>query len=1119
MRFRSALVGLLSLLSVLPLAATTYAHNVVVDGEASDWLARMPASANLGIIARDATSAGEFVWSDASGDQRTDLGSGGDIDITEFRVTGSTTGLSFLVQFAAAPSGTTPQIQIAIDTNRYAGMGQTFFAGFGDTSVGSNAAWEFLVQTQMGSSVRVLDTTFANTGTGTIARAGNTVEISVPWTALGTAMPPLTALRFTVATFYEQPSGDTMDVDGASISNALDAVTNYGAPQPAGPYPNTWQDVMDGRVDYSFDAYFGMMGEVYAPVIIQQVLAAPGTPGPGQWWDLVVVTNGITFDLGGYATGNASRPGSSGYMGVLPSTCCIRRIATDAAAFRAFYGYSPDFETGGTSPSVYDLPPQTAWSSGTSLTLDPAGDTLVVIDPSFTLIDIVTFGNASYPGIGAMPAPPTRTLVGRRMGWPDTDDNAQDFAIGPTICGPDVACGTCFDCAGGGYCRAATAGTACDDATVCNGRETCDGSGTCVSGTSLDCDDANACSTDTCDASAGCLHTSVPVGTSCDDTTVCNGHETCGLAGTCTSGTALDCDDDNPCTADACDASGGCMHTNVAAGVSCADADPCNGAESCDGSGACAAGAPLDCTDANACTVDACVVGTGCSHLPALVGTSCSDGDVCNGVEVCNAAGMCLAGTPLACGDGNPCTVDVCDATAGCTNAAAPSGAACDDGDPCNGVETCNASAMCISSGAPSCDDNNPCTADSCGPGGCMHAPVATGTSCSDGNACNGAETCNATGMCVGGAALSCDDANPCTADTCDASAGCQHANAIAGTACGDGDPCNGAEACDGTGACAAGTALTCDDGNPCTVDACTAGVGCTTTPVIAGTTCSDGDMCNGVETCDAAGACRSGTALSCSDGNPCTIDTCDAATGCHHANAPSGSDCGDGNACNGAETCDASGACVAGAPVTCAPTGNPCTTNACNPLTGSCESGNAAAGTNCDDGDLCNGLETCNGSGACVMGVPSVDAGLCADAGPDAMADAEVDGAADADDVAMDAIVDAGADVRDAADSAVDVSAPDASRDDGADEGADVAVGDVAATDATPDAVADARSDAGADVVAVSDASHESSPYLAGGGCTCSTMHRRRPATREALAIAALALVTLAVRRRRRAA
>jgi hypothetical protein len=72
------------------------------------------------------------------------------------------------------------------------------------------------------------------------------------------------------------------------------------------------------------------------------------------------------------------------------------------------------------------------------------------------------------------------------------------------------------------------------------------------------------------------------------------------------------------------------------------------------------------------------------------------------------------------------------------------------------------------------CDDDEPCTADSCWGGTCLHTPLA-GTSCADGNVCNGDETCDATGTCEPGAAPNLDDDNDCTVDFCDPVDGVKH--------------------------------------------------------------------------------------------------------------------------------------------------------------------------------------------------------------------------------------------------------------------------------------------------------------------------------------------------------
>src|SRR5439155_1704607 len=157
-----------------------------------------------------------------------------------------------------------------------------------------------------------------------------------------------------------------------------------------------------------------------------------------------------------------------------------------------------------------------------------------------------------------------------------------------------------------------------------------------------------------------------------------------------------------------------------------------------------------------------------------IIDAECDDGDVCNGLETC-VAGACQSGTAL------------CVPLLGCQHTPVVDGTSCSDGNLCNGSETC-LGGVCGGSGGLGCDDNSPCTADTCDPLlGCQHAPVVDGTACSDGDACNGTETCQG-GTCTAGTALNCNDNNACTTDTCDAAAGCQHAAVPNGTACGDGN-------------------------------------------------------------------------------------------------------------------------------------------------------------------------------------------------------------------------------------------------------------------------------------------------------------------------------------------
>jgi len=54
-----------------------------------------------------------------------------------------------------------------------------------------------------------------------------------------------------------------------------------------------------------------------------------------------------------------------------------------------------------------------------------------------------------------------------------------------------------------GSAEACTTNAECDDGSVCTGIETCQ-AGVCIPGTPLTCNDGNACTLDSCDATNGC---------------------------------------------------------------------------------------------------------------------------------------------------------------------------------------------------------------------------------------------------------------------------------------------------------------------------------------------------------------------------------------------------------------------------------------------------------------------------------------------------------------------------------------------------------------------------------------------------------------------------------------
>jgi hypothetical protein len=191
----------------------------------------------------------------------------------------------------------------------------------------------------------------------------------------------------------------------------------------------------------------------------------------------------------------------------------------------------------------------------------------------------------------------------------------------------------------------------CDDGSFCNGMELCLAS-ICSAGTSVVCDDDVSCTSDFCDEpSDSCIHE--PNDALCADDTVCNGIEICSATSGCVSGTPPNCDDGSVCTTDDCDALAGCTNTPL----TCNDQNACT-ADACDPLTGCAS-TTITCSDGDACTADSCDSAAGCAFTPV----TCSDSNVCT-TDSCNSATGCVFtnNTDPCADDGNPCTSDVCNA-------------------------------------------------------------------------------------------------------------------------------------------------------------------------------------------------------------------------------------------------------------------------------------------------------------------------------------------------------------------------------------------------------------------------------------------------------------------------
>ena len=297
------------------------------------------------------------------------------------------------------------------------------------------------------------------------------------------------------------------------------------------------------------------------------------------------------------------------------------------------------------------------------------------------------------------------------------DGNSQDANQAPSQCSVDVTV-SAPGCAGpkpGDPCHA----------------ETCV-AGACVPGVlNGPCDDGDPCTdNDTCVGGVCQGQPKICPATPCTTAGVC-------VAGHCVGGTPVNCDDGNPCTVDTCDPVRGCVQTPRNSGL-CDDGDACTTGDHCV-AGQCV-GRPRVCTDAFACTDDACVGGV-CQHTP--VDARCD-------------SGACVIGS-------------------------------CQPGAPGSDARGCVASP---SSNGACTDDGFACTDDVCTDGGCLHVPVdsrcGTPDSCTTAVCAPDRPDHDASGCAPGPALASggcAEDGDPCTDDVCNAGS-CEHTRVPNWTLC-----------------------------------------------------------------------------------------------------------------------------------------------------------------------------------------------------------------------------------------------------------------------------------------------------------------------------------------------
>jgi hypothetical protein len=97
-------------------------------------------------------------------------------------------------------------------------------------------------------------------------------------------------------------------------------------------------------------------------------------------------------------------------------------IAQRADAFRATYGFAPDFELKESDQAVQNMEPVKSgifWGN--------PGDEAILCDATGADVDVVVYGSGSYPGVTPHPGVGGGNSLERKPADRDTDDCSADF--------------------------------------------------------------------------------------------------------------------------------------------------------------------------------------------------------------------------------------------------------------------------------------------------------------------------------------------------------------------------------------------------------------------------------------------------------------------------------------------------------------------------------------------------------------------------------------------------------------------------------------------------------------------------------------------------------------------
>lgn len=177
-----------------------------------------------------------------------------------------------------------------------------------------------------------------------------------------------------------------------------------------------------------------------ALLISEVVFNEVGSPADGEWIEIFNNT-GAAVDLSNYKIGDEEQSGGTSATEAIfkfPAGASIapgeiQVISGGATRFFAVYGFMPTYETAAEEASIPDMLPYATWDpDGGILNMSNTNDQAVLVDPTDTVVDAVSWGNtfAFNPGVDI-----TGNVDGQsieRINATVDTDTASDWKLGPT---------------------------------------------------------------------------------------------------------------------------------------------------------------------------------------------------------------------------------------------------------------------------------------------------------------------------------------------------------------------------------------------------------------------------------------------------------------------------------------------------------------------------------------------------------------------------------------------------------------------------------------------------------------------------------------------------------------